>query len=131
MSLWYKASGELIKNGSGDLIECATCPCCPSDCSGCSATYTLTLSGFPSPCTFLNSVHTITMTSSCVWTFTDFIWTIGVFCVLPYWSLSVTAGGFATGGGNIPISACPTGTYSITIVTGTPCAGLSGTGVLS
>ena len=48
MSLWKNSSGDLLMNGTGDIIECATCPCggapgCPSDCCHCCQTYTVTI----------------------------------------------------------------------------------------
>jgi hypothetical protein len=72
------SSGQLILNNSGDILNSAddTCCCqepcdCPTDCSGCATTFTLTIAGLPTDCCpDINGSYTLTYdpgAGACQW----------------------------------------------------------------
>jgi len=72
MPFWER-DGHLIGNDGGTaLIECEDCPCgpcgssCPTDCSGCSATMTLTISGLIGFWAILNAEYPL-VRDDCTW----------------------------------------------------------------
>ena len=70
----YRNSGDTgpFHAEDSDLEDCCCEPDCPSDCSGCTANYTMTLTGF-SGCSFganVNGTYSLTR-SGCQWSGTN------------------------------------------------------------
>lgn len=144
MAFWRAQDGTIIVDGTGKPINCATCPCegaveCPSDCSGCSASYGATVAGLTGDCCSMgNGEYTITQDEidNCTWdgSATDgwsYVASVEVACVNGAWTVTYTLDSRVypcTAGpdvwvGTIAAADCPAGEYTLTHTIGDNCSG--------
>ena len=131
---------KLLVNGDKLCTTCCPTAGCPTSCSSCADTYTVSITGFyGAPCYQANTSSEVSRTTppidNCEWGINDaeiyeggdFICNTYVLkCINSQWDLTVTFSGRLSGNiysfivnGTIPAtSACPIGTYDMSVVTG-------------
>ena len=93
-------AGKLLFEDPGDplYLESGSGPTppgppqdCPSDCSSCTGTWQLTISGFTGSCAYQNGTFDTFFQDGCGWLFDDF--TTRLECNSQYWQIVLPEGG--------------------------------------
>ncbi len=85
---------------------------CPTDCSSCDSSLSVSVSGFTGSCSYLNGSYTFTK-SDCGWSGLPDVWGF-LACQDGYWKLQIGPGTGGADGEKLDTNGCPAlGTYSL------------------